>query len=45
MGNELDTTAMTMNLEKEKELEMVNFFRNTSTAICTLISTNAKTAY
>jgi hypothetical protein len=28
MGNELDTTAMTMNLEKEKELEMVNFFRN-----------------
>lgn len=28
MGNELDTTVMTMNLEKEKELEMVNFFRN-----------------
>ena len=28
MGNELDATEMTMNLEKEKELEMVNFFRN-----------------
>jgi hypothetical protein len=28
MGYELDSTAMTANLEKEKELEMVNFFRN-----------------
>ena len=28
MGHELDTTAMTANFEREKELEMVNFFRN-----------------
>jgi hypothetical protein len=28
MGHELDTTAMTANLDREKELEMVNFFRN-----------------
>ena len=28
LGYELDATAMTANLEKEKELEMVNFFRN-----------------
>lgn len=28
MGHELDTTAMTANIEREKELEMVNFFRN-----------------
>ena len=28
MGHELDTTAMASNLDKEKELEMVNFFRN-----------------
>ncbi len=28
MGHELDTTAMSTNLDREKELEMVNFFRN-----------------
>lgn len=28
MGHELDLTAMTANIEREKELEMVNFFRN-----------------
>ena len=28
MGQELDTTAMTANIDREKELEMVNFFRN-----------------
>ena len=28
MGHELDTTAMAANLDREKELEMVNFFRN-----------------
>lgn len=28
MGYELDTTAMTANIDREKELEMVNFFRN-----------------
>jgi hypothetical protein len=28
MGHELVTTAMTTNLDREKELEMVNFFRN-----------------
>ena len=28
MGHELDVTAMTANLDREKELEMVNFFRN-----------------
>lgn len=28
MGYELDLTSMTSNPEKEKELEMVNFFRN-----------------
>jgi hypothetical protein len=28
MGHELDTTAMTANMDREKELEMVNFFRN-----------------
>lgn len=28
MGQELDATAMTEALEREKELEMVNFFRN-----------------
>ena len=28
LGYELDASAMTANLEKEKELEMVNFFRN-----------------
>lgn len=28
MGHELDTTAMTANIDREKELEMVNFFRN-----------------
>jgi hypothetical protein len=28
MGHELDATAMTANLDREKELEMVNFFRN-----------------
>lgn len=28
MGHELDTTAMTANMNREKELEMVNFFRN-----------------
>jgi len=28
MGHELDTTAMTANIEREKELEIVNFFRN-----------------
>ncbi len=28
MGHELDTTSMTANLNREKELEMVNFFRN-----------------
>jgi hypothetical protein len=28
MGHELNTTAMTANVEIEKELEMVNFFRN-----------------
>ena len=28
MGHELDTSAMTANVEREKELEMVNFFRN-----------------
>ncbi|GAB3235027.1 hypothetical protein J0A67_19550 [Algoriphagus aestuariicola] len=28
MGYELDETAMTANLGREKELEMVNFFRN-----------------
>ncbi|MEO6668515.1 MAG: hypothetical protein ABIN36_03495 [Ferruginibacter sp.] len=28
MGNELDATAMTVNIDREKELEMVNFLRN-----------------
>ncbi|MCU0321834.1 MAG: hypothetical protein MUE72_05415 [Chitinophagaceae bacterium] len=28
MGQELDITAMTVNIEREKELEMVNFCRN-----------------
>ena len=28
MGHELDAIAMTSNLDREKELEMVNFFRN-----------------
>jgi hypothetical protein len=28
MGHELGTEAMTANLDREKELEMVNFFRN-----------------
>lgn len=28
MGHDIDTTAMTGNWEREKELEMVNFFRN-----------------
>ena len=28
MGHESDPTAMTANLDREKELEMVNFFRN-----------------
>jgi hypothetical protein len=28
MGYELDATAMTATIEREKELEMVNFFRN-----------------
>ncbi|HRH50666.1 MAG TPA: hypothetical protein PLP23_18065 [Panacibacter sp.] len=28
MGHELDTTSMTANIDREKELEMVNFFRN-----------------
>jgi hypothetical protein len=28
MGHEIDTTAMTANMNREKELEMVNFFRN-----------------
>ncbi|MFY7965251.1 MAG: hypothetical protein ACOVO1_10170 [Chitinophagaceae bacterium] len=28
MGNELDVTAMSVNINREKELEMVNFFRN-----------------
>jgi len=28
MGQELDTTAMAANMAREKELEMVNFFRN-----------------
>ena len=28
MGHQLDTMAMTTNPDKEKELEMVNFFRN-----------------
>lgn len=28
MGHDLDATAMTANLDREKELEMVNFFRN-----------------
>lgn len=28
MGSDLDITAMTANIEREKELEMVNFFRN-----------------
>jgi len=28
MGHELDTTGMTGNIGREKELEMVNFFRN-----------------
>ncbi len=28
MGYEIDVTAMTENLAREKELEMVNFFRN-----------------
>jgi hypothetical protein len=28
MGYELDATAMAANLDREKELEMVNFFRN-----------------
>ena len=28
MGQELDVTAMSTNLDREKELEMVNFFRN-----------------
>ena len=28
LGNELDATAMMANPEREKELEMVNFFRN-----------------
>lgn len=27
-GHELNTTAMSANLDREKELEMVNFFRN-----------------
>ncbi len=28
MGHELDITAMSANFDREKELEMVNFFRN-----------------
>jgi hypothetical protein len=28
MGQELYATAMTANIDREKELEMVNFFRN-----------------
>jgi hypothetical protein len=28
MGHELDSGAMTTNFDREKELEMVNFFRN-----------------
>lgn len=28
LGHELDTTAMTAQINREKELEMVNFFRN-----------------
>lgn len=28
LGNEVDATAMMANAEREKELEMVNFFRN-----------------
>jgi hypothetical protein len=28
MGYEIDATAMTENVAREKELEMVNFFRN-----------------
>jgi len=28
MGHELDVAAMTANYDREKELEMVNFFRN-----------------
>lgn len=28
MGHELDLTAMSSNIEREKELEMVNLFRN-----------------
>jgi hypothetical protein len=28
MGHELDVSTMTANIEREKELEMVNFFRN-----------------
>ena len=28
MGYELDLSAMTANIDREKELEMVNFFRN-----------------
>ena len=28
MGHELETSAMTANIDREKELEMVNFFRN-----------------
>lgn len=28
MGHELDATAMAVNLDREKELEMINFFRN-----------------
>ena len=28
MGHELEAGAMTVNFEREKELEMVNFFRN-----------------
>ena len=28
MGHELDTTAMATNIDREKELEMVNFCRN-----------------
>lgn len=28
MGHELDASTMTANIDREKELEMVNFFRN-----------------
>jgi hypothetical protein len=28
MGHELDITTMAVNIDREKELEMVNFFRN-----------------